>query len=129
MDRSSIIGAVASLEEHLKTDYDSIFRKARLKAVKMAEEWEKIPGVETKLYDVGEVPEEPGRISLHVTPSIRSDDLDKIVLDLMQGDTPIWISHEGKDLIINITSFRGLMLTESKDTKTIIKRMTKALSK
>jgi hypothetical protein len=47
----------------------------------------------------------------------------------MQGDTPIWISHEGKDLIINITSFRGLMLTESKDTKTIIKRMTKALSK
>jgi L-seryl-tRNA(Ser) seleniumtransferase len=128
MDRSSIIGAVASLEEHLETDYESIFRQARLKAVKMVEEWEKILGVETKLYDVGEVPEEPGRISLHVTPKNSARALDEIVQDLMQGDPPIWINRDGNDLVINITSFRGLMLAESKDTKTIIIRITEALT-
>ena len=43
--RSSIAGAVASLEEHLATDYEAVFAEARQKAARMTEEWSKIPGV------------------------------------------------------------------------------------
>ena len=128
MDRSSITGAVASLEEHLETDYEAIFTEARAKAAAMAEAWEKLLRVKTKLYDTGEVPEEPGRISLHIILEKPTDVIDKIVQDLMQGSPPIWTSREGNDLVVNITSFRGLMLAEPKDTETIISRISKALS-
>jgi L-seryl-tRNA(Ser) seleniumtransferase len=128
MDRSSIVGAVASLEEHLETDYEAIFREARLKATDMAGAWEKIPGVKTRLYDSGEVREEPGRISLHVVLEHTPDEIDKMVKDLMQGDPPIWTTREGDDLLVNITSFKGLMLAESKDTPTIIKMITDTLT-
>jgi len=128
MDRSSIMGAVASLEEHLETDYEEIFREARVKAALMDSEFEKIPGVKTKLYDTGEVPEEPGRISLHLVLERTPDEIDEMVRNMMQGDTPIWTSREGNDLVVNITSFRGLMLAEERDTKTIIARITDALS-
>ena len=123
MDRSSITGAVASLEEHLKTDYDKIFEHARVKAKKMSETWGRIPGVKTKLYDVGEVYDEPGRISLHLILDRSPEEVEKIVKNLMMGSTPIWTSRVMNELVINITSFRGLMLAESRDTETIIERV------
>jgi L-seryl-tRNA(Ser) seleniumtransferase len=127
MDRSSITGAVASLEEHLETDYNVIFNVARRKAAVMAKAWENQLDVKTKLYDVGEVPEEPGRISLHLILNKPYDEIDKIVQALMMGDPPIWTSREGQDLVVNITSFRGLMLTKPKDTDAIISGIIRAL--
>lgn len=127
MDRSSIVGAVASLEEHIETDYDDIFRRAREKAAYMISEFEKVPGVRTKLYDTGEVPEEPGRISLHLILEKPVGVIDEVVRKLMQGETPIWTSSEGQDLVVNITSFRGLMLAEDQDTETIISRIKEQL--
>ncbi|MCK4581756.1 hypothetical protein KAU18_00440, partial [Candidatus Bathyarchaeota archaeon] len=127
MDRSSIAGAVASLEEHLATDYEAIFAKARLKAARMTEEWSKVPGVSTKLYDVGTVPEEPGRISLHLVLDKSPEEVDGMVKMLMAGDPSIWASAEGNHLVVNITSFRGLMLAEDKDTETIMERVSEAL--
>lgn len=128
MDRSSITGAAASLEEHLKTDYDKIFKLARAKAKTMSETWEKIPGVKTKLYDVGKVYDEPGRISLHLILDRSPKEIDKIVKNLMIGRLPIWTSRVMNDLVINITSFRGLMLAESRDTDTIIERVKNELT-
>jgi len=127
MDRSSIAGAVASLEEHLATDYEAIFAKARLKAARMTEEWSKVPGVSTKLYDVGTVPEEPGRISLHLVLDKSPEEVDGMVKALMAGDPAIWASAEGNHLVVNITSFRGLMLAEDRDTETIMERVSEAL--
>ncbi len=128
MDRSSITGAVASLEEHLETDYEAIFDNAREKASRLTKEFEKIPGVKTRMYEIGEVPEEPGRISLHLVLEKTEEEIDSIVSGLMDGDHPIWTSREGNDLVVNITSFRGLMLAEDKDTETIIQRISEALS-
>ncbi len=45
----------------------------------------------------------------------------------MQGDPPIWTSREGTYLVVNITSFRGLMLAEPEDTETLISRIGKAI--
>jgi len=127
MDRSSIAGAVASLEEHLETDYEGIFEEARAKAGVMAEAWEKMLGVKTKLYDTGEVYDEPGRISLHIILEKTPEEIDEVVKKLMQEDPPVWTSRMGNDLAINITSFRGLMLAEPKDTEVIIRRIERAL--
>ena len=127
MDRSSIMGGVASLEEHLGSDYEAIFRDARAKVGVMIDAWGKLSGVKTKLYDVGEVYEEPGRISFHLVLDREPKEIDAIVSRLMQGNPPIWTSREGNDLIINITSFRGLMLAEPKDTATIIEKISEAL--
>lgn len=127
MDRSSIAGAVASLEEHLATDYEAIFMKARLKAARMTEEWSSIPGASTKLYDVGTVPEEPGRISLHLVLDKSPEEVDGMVKALMDGAPAIWASAEGNHLVVNITSFRGLMLAEDRDTETIMERVSEAL--
>jgi len=127
MDRSSIAGAVASLEEHLATDYEAIFMKARLKAARMTEEWSSIPGASTKLYDVGTVPEEPGRISLHLVLDKSPEEVDGMVKALMDGAPAIWASAEGNHLVVNITSFRGLMLAEDRDTETIMERVSETL--
>jgi len=127
MDRSSIAGAVASLEEHLATDYEAIFMKARLKAARMTEKWNKVPGVSTELYDVGTVPEEPGRISLHLVLDKSPEEVDGMVKAFMAGAPAIWASAEGNHLVVNITSFRGLMLAEDRDTETIMERVSEAL--
>jgi selenocysteine lyase/cysteine desulfurase len=127
MDRSFIAGAVASLEEHLATDYEAIFMKARLKAARMTEGWSRVPGVSTKLYDVGTVPEEPGRISLHLVLDKSPEEVDGMVKALMDGAPSIWASAEGNHLVVNITSFMGLMLAEDRDTETIMERVSEAL--
>ena len=127
MDRSSIAGAVASLEEHLATDYEAIFMKARLKAARMTEKWNKVPGVSTELYDVVTVPEEPGRISLHLVLDKSPEEVDGMVKAFMAGAPAIWASAEGNHLVVNITSFRGLMLAEDRDTETIMERVSEAL--
>jgi L-seryl-tRNA(Ser) seleniumtransferase len=127
MDRSSIAGAVASLKEHLAIDYEAIFMKARLKAARMTEKWNKVPGVSTKLYDVGTVPEEPGRISLHLVLDRSPEEVDGMVKALLAGAPVIWASAEGNHLVVNITSFRGLMLAEDRDTETIMERVSEAL--
>jgi len=128
MDRSSIAGAVASLEEHLATDYEAVFAEARLKAAMMTEKWSNIPGVSAKLYDAGTVPEEPGRISLHLILDMSPAAVDGVVKELMAGDPPIWASAEKNHLVINITSFRGLMLADDGDTETITRRVSEALT-
>ena len=123
MDRSSIVGAVASLEEHLERDYEVVFVEARRKAEKLAGAWEKILGVKTKLYDVGSVPNEPGKISLHLELDLGEQRLKGIVRRLMEGNPSIWASSTGSELVINITTFMGLMLAEDHDTGTIMERV------
>jgi len=94
----------------------------------MIEKWSKIPGVLAKLYDAGTVPEEPGRISLHLVLDRTPEAVDGVVKELMAGDPSIWASAENNHLVINITSFRGLMLAEDDDTETIIRRVSEALT-
>jgi seryl-tRNA(Sec) selenium transferase len=129
MDRSSITGAVASLEEHLERDYEIVFRKARKKAEMMMDSWNKVTGVKTRLFDVGEDPEEPGRISVHLILDRNPDEVNSIVKSLMNKNPPIWVSAKSNHLIVNITSFRGLMLTIDEDTSTIINSISHELNK
>ena len=107
--------------------HEAIFAKARLKTARMTEKWSSIPGVSTKLYDVGTVPKEPGRISLHLILDRSPEEVDGIVKTLMAGDPSIWASAEANHLVVNITSFRGLMLVEDRDTETIMERVSEAL--
>ncbi len=127
MDRSSIAGAVASLEEHLANDYEAVFAEARLKAARLIEKWGSIPGVSAKLYDAGTVPDESGRISLHLVLDRGPEAVDDIVKELMAGDPSIWASAEENHLVIEFTSFRGLMLADDGDTATIMSRVSEAL--
>lgn len=129
MDRASIIGGVISLEEHFEMDYNVIFRKARQKVKHFKKEWDKVPGVKTKLYDISTIPEEPGRISLHLILDKDPKDVENIVKLLMNGKPSIWSSSKNNNLIINITSFRGLMLAEDKDTEIIIDQVIEAIQK
>ena len=69
---------------------------------------------------MGTVPDEPGRISLHLVMNRSPEMVDEIVEELMSGDPSIWASAEENNLVINITSFRGLMLADDCDTETIM---------
>jgi D-glucosaminate-6-phosphate ammonia-lyase len=129
MDRSSITGAVASFEEHLERDYESVFKEARVKAKNIRSEWEKLPGVKTKLYDVGTIAEEPGRISLHLILDKNPAQVNEAVQNLMSGNPSIWTSSESNELVINITSFMGLMLANDCDTNLIIDRVAEEIKR
>lgn len=129
MDRSSIMGAVASLEQHLAKDREETFRKAHEKILRLREAWKDIPGLEIKVFDVGTVPEESGRISLHLMLDKSPEETEEIVKELMDHDPAIWASSQGNHLIINITSFRGLMLFSDEDTVIIAKRIRNILTK
>jgi hypothetical protein len=121
------MGAVASLEEHLEKDYEIIFSKARKKAKKMMGTWNKIPGVKTRLFDIGEDPEEPSRISLHLILDKNPDEVNNIVKILMRKEPSIWVSSESNHLIVNLTSFRGLMLARDEDTPVVIDSISQEL--
>ncbi|MGD2200963.1 MAG: aminotransferase class V-fold PLP-dependent enzyme, partial [Candidatus Bathyarchaeota archaeon] len=127
LDRASVTGAVAALEEHLSTDYEAVFRKAHKKIDELKASWEDIPGVEFEVHDVGTVPEEPGRISLHLVLDRPPVVVEEIVSALIAGDPAIWASTQGNHLVINITSFRGLMLADDRDTPIIAEKIKIAL--
>jgi L-seryl-tRNA(Ser) seleniumtransferase len=127
MDRASITGAVAALEEHLAIDHREIFKKAHGTIGHLKEAWRNIPGVEFEVYDVGTVPEEPGRISLHLVLDRSPEEVNTIVGELMAGEPAIWTSAQGNHLVVNITSFRGLMLADDKDIIIITEKIGEAI--
>jgi seryl-tRNA(Sec) selenium transferase len=129
MDRASITGAVASLEEHLTTDYENIFNKAQEKIEILKQAWNNIPGVNYEVSEIGTVAQEPGRISLHLILDKTPEETNEIVIKLMNGNPSIWASSQGNHLVINITSFRGLMLADESDTGLIIERIKSILTK
>jgi L-seryl-tRNA(Ser) seleniumtransferase len=127
MDRSSIIGAVTSLEEHLNRDYEKIFENAHKKIKYLKKSLKGIPDLEFTVYDIGSVADEPGRISLHITKKDWTQESGDIVKTLMEEDPPIWASANENHLVINITSFRGLMLLKDKDEEIIAEKLKKIL--
>jgi D-glucosaminate-6-phosphate ammonia-lyase len=129
MDRASIIGALASLEEFLATDHKEVFRRAHEKIHILKEAWKDIPGVGIDVYDVGTVPEEPGKISLHLVLDRTPEETESLVKELLADDLAIWTSSQGNHLVVNITSFRALMLFEEKDTEIIADRIGKILTR
>jgi len=129
MDRSSIIGAVASLERHLAKDHEETFRRAHEKIRLLKEAWRDIPGIQTKVFDVGTVPEEPGRISLHLILHKSHHETEMIVKELMADDPAIWVSSRDNNLVINITSFMGQILFQDRDTEIIAERIRNILTK
>jgi L-seryl-tRNA(Ser) seleniumtransferase len=128
LDRASIMGAVASLEEHLAIDHTKIFMKAHEKIRILKNAWKEIHGVNFEVFDVGMVPEEPGRISLHLVLDRSPEEVSILIKRLMEGDPVLWASSQGNHLVINITSFRGLMLAEDRDTEIIIDSIRKLLT-
>lgn len=128
MDRSSILGAVTALEEHLGKDFDLVFEDARERVRYLTDAWRDIPGIDFLIYDVGEIPEEPGRVSLHLVLERSPEDLERVVKRLMAGNPPIWRSSQGNRLVINITSFRGIMLFDERDKEIVARRAPEELS-
>ena len=127
MDRASIVGAVAALEEHLARDQSEVFKEAHMKIERLKEAWGDIPGVEFEVYDVGTVPGDPGRVSLHLVLDRTPEDVSAIAGELMAGEPSVWTSAQGNRLVVNITSFMGLMLADARDTPVIAEKIGDAL--
>jgi len=123
MDRASIVGAVASLEQHITKDFGETFRMAHEKIRRLKDAWKGISGVETEVFDVGTVPEEPGRVSLHLILDRTPEETEMIVKELMEGAPAIWVSSQRNHLVINITSFMGLMLFSDEDMEIVARRI------
>jgi len=127
MDRASIVGAVAALEEHLARDQSEVFKEAQMKIERLKEAWGNIQGVEFEVYDVGTIQGDPGRVSLHLVLDRTPEHVSAIVRELMAGEPSVWTSAQGNRLVVNITSFMGLMLADASDTPVIAEKISEAL--
>jgi hypothetical protein len=98
-----------------------------MKIERLKEAWGDIPGVEFEVYGEGTVPGDPGRVSLHLVLDRTPEDVSAIAGELMAGEPSVWTSAQGNRLVVNITSFMGLMLADARDTPVIAEKIGDAL--
>lgn len=130
LDRSSIVGAVAALESYMTMDHEKALQPARDKLNYFMKALEDVPDIKMAVIDAGMKGVDPLRIGLQIvlkgkTPAETSE----IVKELMTGDPAIWMGSRGNSLIINITSFRGLMLFVDGDEEIIAERLKSILTR
>jgi len=124
MDRSSIVGAVAALETYLATDHMKTLQAAREKSSYLMKALEDVPDIKMAVVDASTKGVDPLRISLQITLEEKTpEETSELVRELMTGDTAIWVGSRGNSLLINITSFRGLMLLVDGDEKIVAERL------
>jgi len=124
MDRSSIVGAVAALEMYMATDHMKTLQTARDKSSYLMKALEDVPDIKIAVIDARTKGVDPLRISLQITLEEKTpEETYEIVRELMTDDPAIWVGSRGNSLLINITSFRGLMLLVDGDEKIIADRL------
>jgi L-seryl-tRNA(Ser) seleniumtransferase len=131
-DRASIVGAVVALEKYLKVMKNperNVLAPARDRANYLMKAFEGIPDVEVGILDASTGGIDPLKIALKVTLSKKTpQEVKDIRSQLMEGDPEIWVEIKDNNLIINITSFKGLMMFDQEDKKTVADRIRKILN-
>lgn len=130
-DRASIVGAVAALEKYLKVMEDperNVLTPARRIAESFMKQFQDIPDIEMQVMDASRESVDPLKIALEITLKRGTpDDAKSIKGELMKGDPEIWVEADKNSIVINITSFRGLMMFGEEDEKIIADKVKKAL--
>ena len=130
-DRGSIIGAVVALESYLKVMKNperNVLAPAKRRARALMKALKGIPGAEFKILDATEEGIDPLKVALKITlPQKTAEEVKQIRDELMTGQPEIWIEVKNNSLIVNITSFRGLMMFDETDNKIISRRITQTL--
>jgi L-seryl-tRNA(Ser) seleniumtransferase len=131
-DRASIVAAIAALEKYLKVMEDperNVLTPARKTAEYFMKQFKDVPDIEMRVMDANMEGVDPLKIALQVTLKRGTpDDAKRIRGELMEGDPEIWVEASKNSIVINITSFRGLMMFGEEDKKTIIDKVRKALN-
>ena len=127
MDRSSIIGALVALEIYLQTDHKKTVQEAHAKVNYLIDELSEIPNITFKILDEKNRIEDPLQVGLQITFDNKTpEETYEIVKKLLAGDPEILPGYEGNNIIINITSFRGINLLHDGDEEIIAKRLKRA---
>jgi D-glucosaminate-6-phosphate ammonia-lyase len=130
-DRSSIIGSVVALERYMRLmkDPDKALQPAREKVDFLVRALQNISDVKITIMDSPDRVD-PLQIGLQLTLMKKTaKDAFKITKELMNENPAIWLKSSKNNLIINVTSFRGLELLCDGDEKIIANRLRKILSK
>jgi seryl-tRNA(Sec) selenium transferase len=130
-DRGSILGAVVALEKYMKVMEDperNVLVPARDRAKFLMEAFESIPNIELMILDASTEGIDPLKIALKVAFKKKTPEEAKAIRsELMDGNPEIWVETERNSLVINITSFRGLMMFNEEDLKIVADRIKKIL--
>lgn len=130
-DRASIVGAVVALEKFMKTMRDperNVLKPARARAEYFKEQFKDIPNVEMKVIDANTPNTDLLKIALQLKLNNKTPrEVLAIRQNLQSGDPSIWVEAMENSLVINITSFRGLMMFNEEDTKIVAKEIKKVL--
>jgi len=130
-DRASIVGAFAALKwytELMRDPDGNVLDPARKRAGYFMRAFNGIPDIELGIIDASMEGVDPLKIALKVTLKKRtSEEVKKIRDELMNGNPEIWVEAKDNSLIINITSFRGLMMFDEEDKKIVAERVGKLL--
>ncbi len=130
-DRGSIVGAVVALENYLevmKNPERNVIAPARKRAKLLMKVLKAIPDAEFKILDATIEGIDPLKVALKITLAQKtSGEVKKIRDELMNGEPEIWVESKDNSLIINITSFRGLMMFDEGDDKIVARRIIQTL--
>mgnify|MGYP000412653420 CR=1 FL=1 len=132
LDRSSIVGAVVALERYMNImrNPEKVLRPAREKLDYLMKALGGIPDIRMTVLDARTPGVDPLKIALQITLDKETPEgTHRIARELMSGDPEIWPELRGNSLIINITSFRGLMLLAEGDAEILAERLKSVLSK
>ena len=131
-DRASIVGALVALENYLKTMKDpqkNVIEPAMKKADYLMKQFEGVRGVEMKVLDARTPGVDLLKVALQLTLTDKvPGQVKEIRSTLMSGDPEIWVEANGNSLVINITSFRGLMMFDDEDMKLMAREVKKVIS-
>lgn len=126
-DRGSIVGAVVALEKYIKIMQDpqkNVLQPAKVRADYFMKQFKDIPGIEMKIIDASMPEVDLLKIALQITLKNKTPKENLAIRhELMSGDPEIWVEAKDNCLIINITSFRGLMMFSESDTQIVAKRI------
>ena len=125
-DRASIIGAVTALKKYLAIMQDperNVLVPARVRANYLMKAFADIPNSQCSILDASSKGIDPLKIAVRVACKKSPEEVEGFRKDLMKGDPEIWVESNGSDLIINITSFRGLLMFDEEDMKIIAERI------
>jgi hypothetical protein len=132
-DRGSIVGGVVALEKYMKTMEDperNVLVPAEERAKYLMNALGDIPDIELEVLDASMEGIDPLKIALKLTMKKKTPEEVKDIRDeLINGDPEIWLEAKDNSLIINVTSFRGLMMFSEGDKDTLVDSVKKVLLK
>jgi seryl-tRNA(Sec) selenium transferase len=130
-DRASIVGAVVALEKYMEKMQDpqkNVIQPAMDKADYLMKQFSTIPNVDMKIIDASVPDVDPLKVALQLTLAHKTpEEILRIRKQLQSGNPEIWVEANENSLVINITSFRGLMMFNDNDMRILADEVRKVI--